>query len=75
MEKEINKQAGKPDGFAHVGGNVQDISISALDDEGKKSLEAKLTDAKLKVYYEYVTSSDSEYGVSLSEANVFHVYK
>jgi len=74
-EKEINKQAGKPDGFAHVGGNAQDISVASLDDEGKKALEAKLTDAKLKVYYEYVTSTDSEYGVSLSKANVFHVYK
>jgi len=74
-DKEINKQAGKPDGFAHVGGNAQDVSIESLDDDGKKALQQKLEDAKLKVYYEYVTKTDSEYGVALSKANVFHCYK
>lgn len=71
---EINKQAGKPDGFAHVGGNAQDVSVKALKLDAKSSLKEKF-ETKFKVYLEQVTGNDSKYGVSLSAANVFHVYK
>ena len=72
---EINKQAGKPDGFAHVGGNAQDVSVKNLSDDDKGKLKKVIEEAKLKVYLEKVTDTSSDYGVPIGQANVFHVYK
>ena len=71
----IMAQAGKPKGFAHIGGNAQDISVKNLDTSGKTELKKKLEKAKFKIFMEFVTSSTSIYGVDIKKANVFHVYK
>lgn len=70
---EIGKQAGKPNGFAHVGGNAQDVVVGALDLELKTKLRDKLQ-TKFGVLNERVNGDKSDYGVSLNIANVFHVY-
>lgn len=70
---EIMKQAGKTPGFPHVGGKAQDVSVRNLDDAGKAMLKAKF-ETKFGVLMEKVTGTTSKYGVSLSDANVFHVY-
>jgi len=72
---EIMKQAGKSPGFPHVGGKAQDVSVKKLTLEGKKALKKILEDAKLKILLEYVTGDDSDYGVKINKANVFHIYK
>jgi hypothetical protein len=74
-EDEIMKQAGKSPGFPHVGGKAQDIVVGGFKLDEKKALVEKLEEAKLKILYEYVTKNESEYNVSLSKANVFHVHK
>lgn len=72
---EIMKQAGKSPGFPHVGGKAVDISVKNLDNTAKEELKKVLDKAKIKVLMEYVTGSESVYGVSLSKANVFHCYE
>lgn len=74
-KNEIMEQAGKSPGFPHVGGKAVDISVKNLDNTAKEDLKKILDKAKVKVLMEYVTGSDSEYGVSLSKANVFHCYE
>ena len=71
---EVNKQAGKSPGFPHVGGKAQDISVKNLNDTQKAALLKKLESDTYGVLKEKVTGTDSEYGVSTSDANVFHVY-
>ncbi|MCA8973084.1 MAG: hypothetical protein KDC98_00100 [Planctomycetes bacterium] len=71
----IMKQAGKSPGFPHVGGKAQDISVKQLDKKAKADFKKILDDNKVKVLMEFVTSKDSQYGVSIGKANVFHVYK
>lgn len=70
---EIMAQAGKPDGFAHVGGKAQDVSVKGLDKDGRLKLKEKL-ETKLNILMEKVTDTDSEYGVSIDAATVFHCY-
>jgi hypothetical protein len=70
---EIELQAGKSPGFPHVGGFAQDVSVKNLDKDGKEKLKKVLEARKLKILMEKVTGTDSEYGVSLEQANVFHV--
>jgi hypothetical protein len=72
-KKEIMAQAGKPDGFAHVGGKAQDVEIKNLDKDGRTKLKAKL-ETKVKILMEKVTATESEYGVSMDAATVFHCY-
>ena len=72
---EINLQAGKSPGFPHVGGKAQDVSVKNLDTDGKNKLKKKLEAAGLSILMEKVTGTDSDYGVSLEAANVFHVTK
>lgn len=74
-ETEIMAQAGKSPGFPHVGGKAQDISVKNLGLSDKQKLQGKLDDWKLKILFESVTGSTSDYGVSISAANVFHVYR
>jgi hypothetical protein len=69
----ILAQAGKPKGFAHVGGKAQDVSVKNLDREGRSKLKDKL-ETKVNVLMEKVTGTESVYGVSLDAATVFHCY-
>lgn len=72
-KKEILAQAGKPDGFAHVGGKAQDVSVKNLDKDGRTKLKAKL-ETKVDILMEKVTGDDSVYGVAIEAATVFHCY-
>jgi hypothetical protein len=72
-KKAILAQAGKPDGFAHVGGKAQDVSIKNLDKDGRAKLKEKL-ETKVNILMEKVTDTDSVYGVSIDAATVFHCY-
>lgn len=72
-KKEIMAQAGKPDGFAHVGGKAQDVSVKNLDKDGRTKLKAKL-ETKVDILMEKVTGDDSVYGVAIEAATVFHCY-
>jgi hypothetical protein len=72
-KKEIMAQAGKPDGFAHVGGKAQDVSVKNLDKDGRAKLKEKL-ETKVDILMEKVTDTDSVYGVTIDAANVFHCY-
>jgi hypothetical protein len=72
---EIQLQAGKSPGFPHVGGYAQDDSVKNLDKDGKDKLKKTIEAKKLKILMEKVTGTESEYGVSLENANVFHVTK
>ncbi len=73
-ETEIMKQAGLSNGFPHVGGKAQDVSVRNLDLKAKQKLQEKI-ETKFSILMEKVTGDDSEYGVSITAANVFHVYK
>jgi hypothetical protein len=71
---EIMAQAGRSPGFPHVGGKAQDIWIAALDDSGKANLKRILENNGLGVLTEYISGSNSQYDVPLTQANVFHCY-
>ena len=73
-QKAIMAQAGKPDGFAHVGGKAQDVSVKNLDKDGRLKLKQKI-ESKLKILLEKVTDTDSVYGVTIDAATVFHCYQ
>jgi predicted amino acid racemase len=74
--KEIMKQAGKPNGFAHVGGKAQDVSLKNLNEDERKALEGVIKEGGFQILYELVNESKSEYkGVSIKKATVFHVFK
>ena len=49
--------------------------MKQLDKKAKADFKKILDDNKVKVLMEFVTSKDSQYGVSIGKANVFHVYK
>ena len=51
----------------------KDVSVKNLDKDGKEKLKKVLEARELKILMEKVTGTDSEYGVSLEQANVFHV--
>jgi hypothetical protein len=70
----IMAQAGRSPGFPHVGGKAQDIWIAGLDDAGKANLKTILENNGLGVLAEYISGGDSQYGVPLTQANVFHCY-
>ena len=70
----IMAQAGKSPGFPHVGGKAQDVSVKNLDTDGRKKLQEKI-ETKFKILLEKVTGTESDYGVSLGAATVFHCYK
>jgi hypothetical protein len=72
-KKEIMAQAGKPDGFAHVGGKAQDVSVKNLDKTGREKLKETI-ETKYSILMEKVTGTESEYGVSIDAATVFHCY-
>ncbi|PHN05112.1 hypothetical protein CRP01_19005 [Flavilitoribacter nigricans DSM 23189 = NBRC 102662] len=73
---EIVKQAGRTDGFAHVGGNAVDVDVSQLTEKEKRDLKTQIEKEEVyKVFPEFVQGSKSNYGVSLEKANVFHIFK
>src|ERR1700712_5943924 len=57
--REIMKQAGKPNGFAHVGGKAQDVSLKNLDEDEREKLRDILTKGGFGVLNEYVTKTVS----------------
>ena len=69
-EREIMAQAGRPDGFAHVGGKAQDISVKNLDNNGKALLEKYIRNYGMGIIYE----TPPTYYVSRESATVFHCY-
>jgi hypothetical protein len=71
----ILKQAGKSPGFAHVGGSAVDLRVRDLNNEGKQLLKKELDDVGVKILMEKVNGSNSQYNVSISQANVFHCTK
>jgi hypothetical protein len=74
-ETAVKEQAGKSPGFPHVGGYAQDISVKKLDTDDKILLKTKIETKNMSILMEKVTGTDSEYGVSVESANVFHVTK
>lgn len=70
-EREIMAQAGKPNGFAHVGGKAQDVSVRNLDLSGKQEFSKILQAHNLGIIYEIPPDS---YYVSIDRATVFHCY-
>ncbi|HEX4507110.1 MAG TPA: hypothetical protein VH722_15375, partial [Alphaproteobacteria bacterium] len=68
-EDEVKKQAGQSPGFPHVGGYAQDVSVKNLDTDGKEKLKKKFESKKISILMEKVTGTESEYGVSLENAN------
>ena len=66
------KQAGKPKGFAHVGGKAQDLSVAKLDKYQKEIFLKFLEKNGVAVLLEYVDKNNSKYGVTISRANTFH---
>ncbi|WP_299439549.1 hypothetical protein [uncultured Rhodospira sp.] len=70
---EIAKQAGKPNGFAHVGGYAQDISVKNLTDEEKQKLTLMLNSKGFRVYNEHYSKSKVTFGVPIGQANLFHL--
>ncbi len=72
---EIKKQAGKPNGFAHVGGKAQDVSIKSLEKDDRSRLKEVFEKSGFGVLCENVTNGMSDYKASIDKATVFHVYK
>jgi hypothetical protein len=75
LDSAVNAQAGKPGGFAHVGGNAQDVSVKSLTVDQKNALLTKLTQGGYGVLNENYADNKSTYGVKIEDANVFHVYQ
>lgn len=69
-EEEIMAQAGKPTGFAHVGGKAQDVSVRNLDLNGKKLLADYIEKAGLGIIYE----NPPTYYVTIEKASLFHCH-
>ena len=70
-EREIMAQAGKPNGFAHIGGKAQDISVRNLGLKEKLLLETYIKNQGMGIIYEI---PPKEYYVSIDRATVFHCY-
>jgi hypothetical protein len=72
-ENEVQKKAGKSPGFPHIGGLAQDLSVKNLSADAKTKLKDKIESKNMSVLMEKVTGTESQYGVSLEQANVFHI--
>jgi hypothetical protein len=69
-EKEINKQAGKPGGFMHVGGKAIDVGVARLKPDLKEKLYDKLTEE-----FNVLPEKGAKYkNVKPREATCFHCY-
>jgi hypothetical protein len=51
-QREIMAQAGRPDGFAHIGGKAQDVWVADLDNQGKQLFESIIRNNGLGIIYE-----------------------
>lgn len=72
--KYIWDRRGSTTGFAHVGGNAQDIGVSGLTNDEKSALEIHLAASGFAVIYEYVKGEISKFHVDIAQANTFHVH-
>lgn len=73
-EREIMLQAGVSPGFPHVGGMAQDVSVKNLSLQGRKILKAELH-KHFGILLEKISDAKSIYGVDITEANLFHLYR
>ena len=73
-ERGIMAQAGKPNGFPHVGGRAVDVSVRSLNSQQKADFAQILRNKGVEVIYEYFGCSNSEFHVSIERANLFHCY-
>jgi hypothetical protein len=73
-ERGIMAQAGRPDGFPHVGGRAVDVSVRTLNNQQKENFARILRNKGVNVIYEYYGGSNSDFHVSISQANLFHCY-
>ena len=72
-ETEVKNQVGKSPGFPHVGGFAQDVSVKNRDTDSKIKLKTKIESNNTSILMEKVTGTDSQYGVSIEQSNVFHL--
>ena len=73
-ERGIMAQAGRPNGFPHVGGRAVDVSVRSLNNQQKADFAQILRNKGVEVIYEYYGGSNSEFHVSIERANLFHCY-
>ncbi|MCF6174322.1 MAG: hypothetical protein L3J71_01005 [Victivallaceae bacterium] len=73
-EREIMLQAGMSPGFPHVGGRAQDVSVKNLTLAERKRLKVELA-PYFGILLEKISGTKSVYGVDVTEANLFHLYK
>jgi hypothetical protein len=73
-ERKIMLQAGMSPGFPHVGGMAQDISVKNLTLAERKRLKVELA-PYFGILLEKISGAKSVYGVDITEANLFHLYK
>jgi hypothetical protein len=73
-EGNITAQAGRPNGFPHVGGRAVDVSVRSLNTRQKQDFAQILRNKGVEVIFEYYGGSSSEFNVSIERANLFHCY-
>jgi len=73
-EREIMLQAGQSPGFPHVGGMAQDVSVKNLTNPERQQLKAEL-EPYFGILLEQISDNKSIYGVDITTANLFHLYK
>jgi hypothetical protein len=73
-ERNILAQAGRPDGFPHVGGRAVDVSVRSLTTQQKQAFAQILRNKGIEVIFEYYGGNSSEFHVSIERANLFHCY-
>jgi hypothetical protein len=73
-ERAIMLQAGRSPGFPHVGGMAQDVSVKNLTTTERQQLQAEL-EPYFGILLEQISDKRSIYGVDITAANLFHLYK
>ena len=73
-ERSIMEQAGRPNGFPHVGGRAVDVSVRSLNIQQKQNFAQILRNKGVDVIFEYYGGSSSEFRVSIERANLFHCF-
>ena len=74
LEGYIKERSGKPNGYAHVGGQAVDVSVESLSTSQRLSLRCYLEVSGYSVLLEVVKGKNSIYkGVAIESATVFHI--
>jgi hypothetical protein len=74
IQQATNRDRAELPWVSNYRGFAQDVSVKNLSTDDKKKLKTKIESKGLNIYMELVTGTESQYGVSLEQANVFHVY-